>query len=855
MASVGVASAGAMTALPSGTVTFLFTDVEGSTRLLHELGAKAYAAALAEHRRLIREACAAEGGVEVDTQGDAFFFAFPTAPAALAAAVELTEALGQGSVRVRVGVHTGSPLVAAEGYVGEDVHRAARIAAAGHGGQVLVSAATAVLCDDRSQGGLALRDLGEHRFKDLQAAERVFQLGDGRFPPLKSLYRTNLPVPATAFLGRERELSEVAGLLARDDVRLLTLTGPGGTGKTRLALQAAAEAAEHYPGGVWWVPLAALRDPELVVPELARALDVQETASSSVLDAVMGALGGGRTLVLLDNAEHLLPEVATVVADLVGRCPAAGVLATSRERLRVGAEHAYAVPAMTPFDATGLFVARARQVDASFAPTPAVAELCARLDELPLALELAAARTAVFSPEELLDRLSERLDLLRGGRDADPRQQTLRATIEWSYDLLDDEERRLLPRLSVFAGGCTFEAAEVVSGADPDTLQSLIDKSLVRRRDTADGARYWMLETIHEFTAEHLQPEDEHGLRLRHAAFVADLVERADSDLRHGPDQQGWARRLAAEYGNVRVAMQLALDEAPALALRIVGGLAFFVWLRGGFAEARAWVEAALAAGADEPDGLRARALESGAVVAERQGDLRAHQAYADAAYAAYDAAGDGPGKASALRERGKAAIAGGERDRARALYEELVRLSEEVGDPWNGAIALNNLGDLALYDGDWERTIELCGKSSRLRRGIGDRWGAALALVNVATAQLSAGRPEDAARSLREALSESSDVGATMVVTSALQVSTGLAASLGRERDAARLLGAFRRSLDELGARLEQFERDQLEQTEALLAERLGPAAFDVELEVGRALSLDEAVAFAFSLIDDCLD
>ncbi|HEU0336469.1 MAG TPA: adenylate/guanylate cyclase domain-containing protein, partial [Gaiellaceae bacterium] len=830
-----------MRTLPSGTVTFLFTDVEGSTRLLHELGAEAYAAALGEHRRVLRESFARHGGVEVDTQGDAFFVAFPTAPGALAAAAELTLALEHGPIRVRVGVHTGTPLVTAEGYVGEDVHRAARIAATGHGGQVLVSAAAAALCDDQSQGGFALRDLGDHRLKDLQAAERVFQLGNGVFPALKSLYRSNLPVPATAFLGRERELAEVVEVLTRDDVRLLTLTGPGGTGKTRLALQAAAEAAEHYPDGVWWVPLAPLRDPELVVPELARALGVKETVSSSVLDAVLAALGGGRTLVLLDNAEHLLPELATVVADLVDRCPAVGVLATSRERLRVRAEQAYAVPSLSPSDATELFVARARQVEVSFAPTPAVTELCTRLDDLPLALELAAARTAVFSPQELLDRLAQRLDLLRGGRDADPRQQTLRGTIEWSTDLLDEEERRLLRRLSVFAGGCTFEAAEVVCAADPDTLQSLIDKSLVRRRDTADGARYWMLETIHEFAAEQLQPEEEHVLRLRHAAFVADLVERADPDLRHGPDQQGWARRLVAEYGNVRAAMRFALDQASPLALRIVGGLAFFVWLRGGFAEARAWVEAALAAGADEPDGLRARALESGAVVAERQGDLRAHQVYADAAYAAYDAAGDGPGKASALRERGKAAIAGGEQDRARAIYEELVRLAEEVGDPWNGAIALNNLGDLALYDGDWERTIELCGRSSGLRRGIGDRWGAALALVNVATAQLCAGRPQDAARSLRQALSESTDVGATMVVTSALQVSAGVAVAIGRERDAARLLGAFGRSLDELGSRLEQFERDQLERTEALLVERLGQSAFDAELEAGRALSLDE--------------
>jgi predicted ATPase/class 3 adenylate cyclase len=835
---------------PSGTVTLVFTDIEGSTRLLEELGAEAYRAALAEHRRVVREACARFEGYEVDSEGDAFFYAFASAQAALAAVGEAMVGLDGGPIRVRVGIHTGEPVLDPPKYVGMDVHRAARLMAAAHGGQVVVSASTAALV-----GTGELVDLGEHRFKDLAAPERVFQLGEGAFPPIRSLYQSNLPVPATPFLGRERELAEVVAQLASPDVRLLTLTGPGGTGKTRLALQAAAEGAEAFPDGLWWVAMSPLRDAPLVVPELAQALGVQETAGESTLDAVAATLGGKRALVLLDNAEHLLPGIASVVTDLLSRCPRAVLLTTSRERLRVSAEHTYAVPSLSPSDATELFVARARQVDASFASTAAVSELCARLDELPLALELAAARTALFSPEQLVERLSQRLDFLRGERDADPRQQTLRATIEWSNDLLDEGERRLLQRLSVFVGGTTFEAAESVCEADPDTLQSLIDKSLVRRRDTEDGSRYWLLETIREFAAELLEPREERRLRMRHAEFVAVLVERADSDLRHGPDQQGWARRLAAEYANVRAAMRFALDEAPPLALRIVGGLAFFVWLRGGFGEARAWVEEALSAGSGAPNALRARAFECGAVVAERQGDLEAELAYADAAYAAYDAAGDGHGKASALRERGKAAIAGGEQERARAIYLELAELAEEVGDPWNGAIALNNLGDLALYEHDWELTIELCGRSSALRRGIGDRWGAAFALVNVAMAQLCAGKLEDTSRSLRESLSESTDVGATMVVVSALQVAVGLAAALGNEREAARLLGAHDRSLDELGSRLDGFERDLHRRTEALLIERLGADVFAAEAESGRALSLDEAVARAFAIIDDCLD
>nr|MBA3788259.1 adenylate/guanylate cyclase domain-containing protein [Actinomycetota bacterium] len=422
-----------MPELPSGTVTFLFTDVEGSTKLLHELGARAYAEALAEHRRVLREAFTTHGGVEVDTQGDAFFVAFPTAPGALQAAAAALEGLAPGPIRVRMGIHTGTPHLAEEGYVGPDVNRAARIAACGHGGQVLVSATTATLL--QPSNSLFLTDLGEHRLKDLSAPERIYQLGDDDFPVLTSLYRTNLPVPSTMFLGREQELAEVVELLTREDVRLLTLTGPGGTGKTRLAIQAAAETSADFPDGVWWVPLASLRDPGLVLSNVAQELEVSEQPGRELADTLARQLAGKRLVVLLDNLEHLLPEAADAVSalrDMDGPL----VLVTSRERLRMQGEQAYPVPPLAERDGVELFTARARAVEPSFTPTEAVAELCARLDELPLALELAAARTALFTPDQLLERLSQRLDLLKAGRDADPRQQTLRATIAWSYDLL-----------------------------------------------------------------------------------------------------------------------------------------------------------------------------------------------------------------------------------------------------------------------------------------------------------------------------------------------------------------------------------------------------------------------------------
>jgi Adenylate and Guanylate cyclase catalytic domain/AAA ATPase domain len=392
--------------LPTGTVTFIFTDIEGSTRLLNELGDR-YAGVLAEHRRIVREAFERHGGVEVDTQGDAFFVAFPRASDALAAAADAQAELEAEPVRVRMGVHTGEPIATDEGYVGIDVHRAARIAASGHGGQILVSQSTRDLA-----GAEGLQDLGEHRLKDLSAPERIYQLGEGDFPPLTTLYATNLPVPVTPFLGREEEVAAVLAQLRQQETRLLTLTGAGGSGKTRLALQAAAAAAEDYPHGVWWVPLASLFDAAAVLPAAARVFG----AGAPLVETI----GDRRLLLLLDNFEHVI-DAASELPGLLGACPRLDLFVTSRERLRVQGEHVYAVPVLARPEARRLFVTRAQEADAGFRPDDRVDEICSRLDDLPLALELAAARTSVLSTEQLLERLGGRLDLLRGGRDAELR--------------------------------------------------------------------------------------------------------------------------------------------------------------------------------------------------------------------------------------------------------------------------------------------------------------------------------------------------------------------------------------------------------------------------------------------------
>ncbi len=586
--------------LPSGTVTFLFTDVEGSTKLLRELGEKGYADALAAHRSVIREACASEGGVEVDTQGDAFFFAFPTAPGALAAAGALTERLAdEGAVRVRVGVHTGTPFVGDEGYVGTDVHRAARIAAAGHGGQVLVSQSTASLVEDD------LRDLGEQRLKDLSAPERMYQLGRRDFPQLKTLRQTNLPIPATPFLGRERELSEVTGLMARPEVRLLTLTGPGGTGKTRLAAQAAGALADRFPGGVFWVPLILLRDPALVLDAAAQALGARTE--------LVEHIGDRQLLLLFDNFEHVV-DAASELASLLEQCPSLELLVTSREPLHVSAEHEYPVPPLAHDESIGFFLARARAVKPDFELDDAVSGICHRLDELPLALELAAARVKALSASQILERLERRLPLLTSGsRDAPERQRTLTATIEWSHDLLSDEEQQLFRRLSVFAGGCTLDAAEEVAGADLDTLLSLVDKSLLRH----SGERYSMLETIREYAHERLGASGELGeLRRRHAETFVAVAANAAPELRRfgGSELVRALEAVAAESDNLDAALDWALEQGTDDAVELLALVLARHWgTLGHVSRPRALLETALGRCSSAESEAELRALLSSA--------------------------------------------------------------------------------------------------------------------------------------------------------------------------------------------------------------------------------------------------
>jgi predicted ATPase len=799
--------------LPTGTVTFLFTDVEGSTKLLHELGPEAYADALAEHRRVIRDAVATHGGVEVDTQGDAFFIAFSTAPAALKAAAEARDALAKGPIRLRMGLHSGTPLVTDEGYVGGDVHRAARIAAAGHGGQVLVSASTAALV-----GEAQLRDLGRHRLKDLSAPEQIYQLGDAEFPPLKSLHQTNLPIPVTQFLGRERELPEMLELLGR--TRLLTLTGPGGTGKTRLALQGAALAADDYPDGVWWVPLAPLRDPQLVLTTASQTLGARNGPAEHI--------GDKRMLLLLDNFEQVV-EAAPDVAQLLVSCPNLDVLVTSREPLHVTGEQEYAVPPLVHEEGVGFFLARARAVAPEFEPDESVSDICRRLDDLPLALELAAARVKALTPEQILARLEQRLPLLTGGaRDLPERQRTLRATIEWSYDLLNEQERQLFEQLGVFRGGGTLEAAEAVAGADVDTLQSLVDKSLLRHT----GDRYWMLETIREFAAEQITEE----VRRRHAGYFLALAEAAEPHL--PAYEREWVDRLEREHDNLRAALDwLEVEHETESLQRLAGALARFWLMRGHAREGGERLERTLAAG-NSPAPARLKALNGAALLGWTEGR------HATEALALAEALDDRAGAAQA-----KLALAGAasleDMAAARAFYEDAAELYGELGDEHMLMVTIRGLAWACLELGDAERGRALHEENLQRARALGNTRIEAITLGALSTEYIEEGRLDVALPMLLESHRLHEQVDDPMQTAFDIFRFAMFLTAAGAAEAAATVLAAADARAADAGVELLSWDPAVGEML-AKLRERLGEDSFEAAWERGRELRADEAFALA---------
>ena len=755
----------AMANLPSGTVTFLFTDIQGSTALW-ERDRVSMTAAVERHITLLDAAIAAYGGVHFKTVGDAVQAAFPTAPDVVAAALDaqlslLGEEWGKiGPLRVRMALHVGEAIPDARGdYLAPPLNRLSRLLSTGYGGQILLSQAVQQLVRGALPAGAALRDLGEHRLRDLLEPERVFQLVHpglpDQFPPLKTLGSrpNNLPRQPTPFLGREAEVRHVVELLRQGEVQLLTLTGPGGTGKTRLALQAAAELLDDFPDGVFFVSLAPLVDPRLVPSAVASALGLRDEGERPLPDRLRDYLAGKKLLLLFDNFEHLI-DTAPLVADLLVAAPALKVLATSRAPLRLRAEREYPVPPfglpprkplppaeqLSQYEAVRLFVERARAVQPEFAlddaNAPAVAEICHRLDGLPLAIELAAARVRLLPPQAMLARLEKRLPLLTGGaRDAPARQRTLRDTIAWSYDLLTPEEHVFFRRLAVFAAGCTLEAAEAVGNYDGSLdaftgLERLCEHSLLRQAEGPGGQpRFAMLETVREFGVERLaESGEEEAIRKGHAALFMELAEAVAPALA-GPDPGPWLDQLETEHENLRAALRWAVSTDGQIGLRLGAALWRFWDIRGHLGEARGWLEQVLAGGDGTASAERAAALSGLANVVQVQGD----------------------------------------HERARELHEEALALWRAVGDPRGEAMTLDCLGYLAQGWGEYGEATELHGRALELATQAGDERIAGHALLNLGTVALHQGRYKHAATRYAEALARLRRVGDKRATSSVL--------------------------------------------------------------------------------------
>ena len=714
-----------MPELPTGTVTFLFSDIEGSTRLASALGTR-WPPILDRHHAIIRSAVEQRDGSLVSTEGDGAFAVFSSPRAAVEAAVAIQRALAAEpwpdgvAIRVRIGLHTGEALPSADGYAGVAVHRAARISAAGSGGQVVVSDVTRALVADALPEGARLRDLGTHRLKDLDEPQPLHDLViDGLssdFPRLRTAAEasSHLPGQLTRFLGREREVAEISALVR--DARLLTLTGPGGTGKTRLALEVARRVADEFDGGTHFVDLSLVDDPKFVLPMIAAGLELPDRGGRDPMGALAERLRHGRTLLVLDNLEQLR-GAASVVSELLAAAPGLSVLATTRSALRVYGEQEYAVPplrvpdprrlpslaALSQYEAVALFIDRATAVRADFAVTnenaPAVAEICVRLDGLPLAIELAAARIRVLNPQAILGRLEHRLGLLSGGsRDLPERQQTLRGAIAWSHDMLDEEERRLFASLSVFAGGATLSAIESLCRAGLqadvfDTVASLVDKSLVRQREGAgDEPRYEMLETIREFAAEQLAASGRAAdLQAQHAQLYAQLADEARDRLT-GPESRAWLDRLEAEHGNLHAAVSWAERDGPVESgLRILAGAWRFWQRRGYLVEGLGHAERLLARTDDsiEP-ALMVTALEAAGGLAYWVGDMQRAATWYDQWIELARASGDRASEAAALYSRSFAYLFTTDPSKdemqhglslARAALESSLAISRELGD------------------------------------------------------------------------------------------------------------------------------------------------------------------------------
>ena len=882
--------------LPTGTLTMLFSDIEGSTALVRRLGER-YGEALSAQRTLLRAAFGAFGGRELSTEGDSFFVVFESAIAAVGCCVAGQRALaghdwpGGVTVRVRMGLHSGEPTRHEDNYVGLDVHRAARIAAAAHGGQVVLSDVTRHLVESRLAADVSVRDLGWHRLKDIEAPERICQLVvaglPDRFPPLKSLgAQSRLPVPMTPLVGRERDLERVLATLTGPGIRLLTLTGTGGVGKTRLSLAAAAALDQDFPQGVFFIPLAAVRDAEVMWKTIADGLDV--TGDGPAADAVTGYLRDRRALLVLDNLEQLA-GAAGVVAELLAAAPGLVLLATSRRPLHLPGEQELPVPPLqVPREASveevaacgsaRLFVQQAGMSRPGFALTAAnagdVAAICERLDGLPLAIELAAARIRLLAPRALLARLAHSIDLAAADVGQSSRQQTLRNAIAWSYDLLTPDLAEAFRRAGVFAGGCDLDALAAVAapehgpgaqgvGADPLGLAAgLLDVSLITVTDGPDGEpRVGMLETIREYALERLeQAGDLDEARRRHAEYYAGVAERADEQLRgSGPAELPALDRLEAEHDNLRAALTWSLQtpapgpapadgERAAIGLRLAQALAYFWYRHGHAAEGRRWLQRAIDLAGEDGGAPLAQLAHWLGVLLQQQGEPEAARAVLERSLAIWRDLGDRDQQARELNSLGITHHHLDDFDTARSLLEQSAALSREVGSHMRVAAALTNLGQLESDAGNFDRATEVLQEALAIDRQQGDSLGVAIDQQSLAGVALRAGRAQEARDLLFAMADYVVSCGDPELLATTLEMCAANAAQLGEGLRAARLVGAAEAMRQKTGIPIKQPEL--LEQFLAPVRATTEPVQWGAELAAGRALTQQQAAALLASPI-----
>lgn len=869
-----------MTNLPSGIVTFLFTDIEGSTQLW-EREPDAMRVALERHNALVQEAIESNGGVVFKTAGDAFCAAFDSAVDGLQAALAAQRALDSeawaeeiGTLRARMGLHTGHVQAQDGDYFGPPLNRTARLESAGHGGQVLLSLATQELVRDELPVGVSLIDLGAHRLKDLFRPETIFQVTTSdlksEFPALRTLdgQRTNLPAQATPFIGRERELIALTELLKRDDVRLVTLTGPGGIGKTRLSLQAAADLLDSFEHGAFFVELAPITDSELVLAAIANTVGVHDAGNEPLIESLTRALHKKEMLLVIDNFEHVI-EAAPVVGDLIAGAPQLKIITSSRELLRIYGEHDYPVPPLglpdqsrqqtmavvSQYEAVKLFIQRAKAAQADFQITeenaPALAEICTRLEGLPLAIELAAARVRLFRPEVLLVRLSDSLKTLSGGaRNLPRRQQTIRNAIEWSYDLLDENEKILFARLGVFQGGRSIEAAEAICSPGLvldvlDGLESLLNKSLLRREMTAEGEpRFVMLETIHAYANERLNADPEaEALRQRHAEYFMELAEKASPKLT-SPEQAKWLNRLSLEYENLRKAMKWSLEGGDIqTGLRLVSALGIYWRSKSVTQEGQHWLQIALDFVDDAPEAIQAKLYYWAGFIAWLLHDSIECKRLYEKALPIERKFNNQSQIANLLISLGL--VSDDQAGHNIEITEEGLALARKIEDKEMIAVGLNVLGEILRMQDDYAAAKEAYEEALPITREIGNLLRECMVIGNLSAVAFNMGDYEQARGLILEMFNLAIENGVDYLITGGISFIGAYQGLFEQVENGVRLIGAGDAALVAIGSLRQASDQLELDKAIRLVRERnpMDDETYDRLYAEGEAMSLEDAI------------